>query len=82
MEKTKKSHGFRNFLVVYSTLMILLIVFGFSILPSAVVMFKKITGITIHVNIFMNRSPNAFILFVFSLNINPNIAPIIILIIR
>lgn len=28
MEKTKKSHGFRNFLVVYSTLMILLIVFG------------------------------------------------------
>ena len=65
--------------VVINTFPILL---GLFIFPIEMVMFKNTIGITIQVNIFMNRSPKALILFVFSLKIIPIMVPIIIDIIR
>ena len=65
--------------VVINTFPILL---GLFIFPMEMVMFKNTIGITIQVNIFMNRSPKALILLVFSLKIMPIMVPIIIDIIR
>lgn len=65
--------------VVINTFFIL---FGLFIFPIDMVIFKNMIGITIQVNMFINRSPKGLILFVFSLKIIPIMVPIIILIIR